>query len=185
MIYETDYSTYFEKLATLHTAIRHNADDRQSFFFIEQPDDTEEFDNALRNYATSPALLAVAEQGELNDNNSENHTEQFEGQLYVIARKEDGQSIKQVRDICKPIVMDILAKMKIDAKRTGGIIPGKLVQFRINNISYQKVGPMNISWYGYTFWFNFTCPFGFAVTSGSWSNIQQPGALPLGLPGQL
>lgn len=169
MIDEELYVSYFENLAINSKDINHN-ESGKSFFYIDEPDDTEEFDQALRNSATSPAFLLTADQGEFTDSQSNNHNQGIDGQFYVLAKTSDTLSRKQARKLCLPIVIQFLAKMKMDTGRKA-ILPGKYVSFTIDKVPYQKVGPMNVQWYGYTVWFTFTCPLAFTVSSSSWRTI--------------
>jgi hypothetical protein len=182
MINEEEYISYFENLAIDSREINHTLEGKETFFCIDNPDNMQEFDNALRNCVGSPAFLLVADHGEFNDNNSVNHTQEINGQFYIVAKKTDELSIRQARALCLPIALNFLARMKKDA-REKKIIPGKLITFRIDNIPYQKVSEMNVVWYGYTVWFTFTCPFGFTVDSGTWRNNNLP--LPASSDGDL
>ncbi|RQO65074.1 hypothetical protein DBR40_24690 [Pedobacter sp. KBW01] len=169
MFDEELYVSYFENLAIDSKDINHT-ESGKSFFYIDEPDDTEEFDNALRDSATSPVFLLTADQGEFADAQSNNHTQEISGQFYVLARTGDLLSRKQARKLCLPIIIQFLAKMKKDAGRKA-ILPGKNVTFTIDKVPYQKVGPMNTQWYGYTVWYTFTCPLAFTVSSSSWRTI--------------
>lgn len=170
IIDEEQFISYFENLAIDNKQLNHEVDGKKSFFYIETADDLNAFDDALRSSASSPAFLLVAEDGELNDNGSENHTQDLNGQFYVVAQISKNRSIRQARALCLPIAVDFLTKMKRDAKKHL-IFPGHLVTFTIDKIPYQKVGPMREDWYGYAIWFTFTCPFGYTVNSGSWRSI--------------
>lgn len=183
MIDEEQFVSYFENLAIRSKAINHTKDGGKSFFYIEEPDDTSQFDDALRNAVTSPTFLLVADNGEFSDNNTENHTQEINGQFYVVAKITDRLNSRQARAFCLPIVVDFLARIKQDARKNE-ILARKIISFRIDKIPYQKVGPINDKWYGYTVWFSFTCPFGFSVTSGSWRDNNNP-APPVGGAGSL
>ncbi len=167
---EQEYVDYFENLAIQSKDINHTQGGKDTFFYIEDGDDLDAFDQALRTGVQSPCMLLVGDEGELDDSDSENHVQQAEGSFYILSKKTNNRSIRELRAECFPIAVRILAKMKQDAKRNR-VVPGKTVHFRISRVPYGKVGPMNGSWYGYVMAFRFDCPFGFSVTSEFWRDI--------------
>jgi hypothetical protein len=188
MINEEQIVNYFEALAISSKAINHTADGGKSFFYIDEPDNLDEFDQALRSSATSPAMLLIADEGEFDDNNTANHTQEISGQFYILAKTNDDFTKRNARAMCLPIVLDFLARMIVDARKNK-LIPSKAITFRISKVPYKTVGPIDLTWYGYAVWFSFICPFGFTVTSGSWRDITTsggaPGELPMDLPGEI
>lgn len=167
---EDQYISYFENLAEQSKDINHKLDGKNSFFYIEDGSDLDEFDQALRDGIPSPCMLLVGDDGELDDNDSENHLQNLDGEFFILSRKTSDKTIRQLRAECLPIAINILARMKRDAK-AGNIVENKTVHFHISKIPYLKVGPMNGKWYGYMIAFRFECPFGFAVTDANWRDI--------------
>lgn len=167
MMNDAQLISYFENLAKQNLNLNHKKEGRDSFFYIENGYDLAEFDQSLRNTVQSPVMLLVADDGEFNDNNSAVYTQSLDGQFFILGRKTNETSVRQIRAICLPIVMGILGRMKFDSSKNL-IIPGGLVHFRIDRAHYSKVGPINLAWYGYQVTFEFTCPFGFKVDSGTW-----------------
>lgn len=165
---EDQYIEYFASLASSHHQLQHMKDGHKSFFYVEDAMNLLEFDEALRNMSGSTAMLLVAEDGELDDNESENHVDQMEGSIFILAQvKEHGRTVREARAFCKPIIMDFVAKMRKDSRKQQ-IIAGKLVHFRVSNLPYHKVGPMNGNWYGYMVSFRFVCPFANTEKQGIW-----------------
>jgi hypothetical protein len=170
MITEDQYIGYFEKLARAHRQLQHEVDGKECFFEVEDPDELNSFDDALRNLTSKTVMLIVAGEGELNDNNSENHVQIVDCQLYILQKETIGISPADIRSNCIEILRGILGRTKREALRNQ-MIPGKLITFRINNVPLRKVGPMNLNWYGYTALISFSCPFGYTVDSGTWTDI--------------
>jgi len=169
---EDQFIEYFENLATQSRDINHDQEKKKSFFYIEDAFTLDEFDEALRNAAQTPVMILVADDGSFTDNNSANYTQEVEGEILILARIQPKKNIRQIRAMCLPIVLSLLARMKLDSSKNKILPdPKKKVFFRIEDIPYRKIGPMNLEWYGYAFNFKFICPFGFSVTSGSWRDI--------------
>jgi hypothetical protein len=172
MITEEQISSYFEALCVDSTDINHNPETNKTYFFVEEPDNLDSFDQALRNSDAPLAFLLVAEDGEFDDNGTENYTQEINIQAFVLARKTSDVDSKQAKTICLPIVHSFLAKMRMDARK-GVMLSEKRLAFRIDKIAFQSVGPINTEWYGYTFWCTFYCPLSFKPKSGSWRSIPE------------
>jgi hypothetical protein len=169
MVTEDQYISYFEKLAIAHRQILHDPEGLISFVEVEDPEDLTAFDEALRSATGDTVMLIVAGEGELNDNNSENHVQTVDTQIYILQRKRDGMATAEIRTFTIGVITDLLGRTKNDA-RSGNVIPGKVITFRINNIPVRKVGPISLNWYGHTAWITFSCPFGYTVNSGTWTD---------------
>lgn len=171
MITEDQIITYFERIAGANHVLKHNIDGGSSFFSVEDPDELSNFDDALRSMTGDIAFLTCAMEGELDDNGSENHVQSIDLQVFVVRRRNAGVSIASCRTECLEILTQLLGRIKRDARVPGNVIPGKKVEFKIAAIPVKKVGPMNMEWYGYTAFLRFSCPFGYTVDSGTWSDI--------------
>ena len=154
---EEEYIALFETMAANHREIAHTPE-RKSFFYIEEPDELGEFDQALKSMGKNVAMLLVANNGEFNDNGSNSYHEELNGQMYIVVRKTSGKSIREINSFARKVLLDVLGRVRKE-------YPTK---FRLNNLQFQKVGPMNDVWYGYTVQISFDCPFGFVVNSGNW-----------------
>ena len=154
---EADYIEYYENLATQHKCIVHDEADK-SFFYVENPDDLEEFDEYLRTIKKRVAMLLVANNGEFNDNGSNNYTDELNAQVYIVIRKTGDKTIRELNNEAKIILRSVIARTRKDHPK----------EFRINKVPYTPVGPMCENWYGYTAMLTFICPFGFSVDSGTW-----------------
>jgi hypothetical protein len=170
MITEDPIIAYFDKLAKANRLIAHDQDGVPSFFEIEDPEELSSFDDALRNATGSTVMLIIAGEGELNDNGSANYTDGLEYQIYVLQKLHDDTTPSEIRAVCKDAIKAIIFRTRKDASASK-IVPGKFITFPVNNLPLRKVGPMNLHWYGYTAMLSFTCPFGWKVDSGTWTDI--------------
>jgi len=155
---------YLEAKAKQHPDIPHNPEQKKvAFYAVDDPYDLSEFDNALRNFSAFPAMIAEQNEGELNDNQSANYTDTIEGAFMIVDERRNREAIRAVRNRCWEIGKAILVQMRKDARPdgSGGIMPGRLVHFRIDGVGYAPVGPMATKYYGYVFSFRFACPFSF------------------------
>ena len=167
---EQQYIDYFEALASKHKLIKHGLEGNVSFAYVSDPDELENFDNLLRAATSDIFMLLVGSDGTFHDNNSESYAQNVDLQLYILLRVGNELSVSDARDQSLPILLSILTRMRWDAKKQRIITDG-VVHFRIDDVQYQKVGPMNGTWYGYTAWPRFTCPFRWDVNSGTWTDI--------------
>ncbi|TXI13304.1 MAG: hypothetical protein E6Q66_10290 [Pedobacter sp.] len=166
---EVEYIEYFEALARKNCVLNHNPEDnKKSFFCINNPYETAEFDQALRSSAASTVFLLDAPAGYLSDNGSGNCTQTTKIEFLVLG-KSGKENIRTTRTHCFQTGFDILARVGSDAKKKA-IIPGRSIYFMNENITYDVVGPININYYGYAFQFNFVCPFSFSSESGAWTD---------------
>lgn len=170
MITEDQLVAYYEKLAKSHHLIAHQVDGKKAFFEINEVFDLNNFDEALRTATGTTVMLITASESQLDDNNSESHNEELECEIYLLQRKKTGVSEKDIRTACKQILKEVLGRTKRDS-RSQSIVPGERINFRISQIPVQKVGPMKLEWYGYQAVLRFTCPFGYTVDSGTWTDI--------------
>ena len=156
---EQQYIALFEAKAQQHRFIQHvDAEGQKAFFYIENPDELGEFDIALRNIEKDCAMLLVANNGEFNDSGSNNYTEELNGQLYIVIRKKSDSTIREINNAARSILLEVLGRVRLENKYT----------FRLDKLPFQKVGPMNDVWYGYTVAITFVCPFSFSLNNGNW-----------------
>lgn len=170
MLTEDQFISYFEKIATAHPLFAHDAAGIKSFFEVEDPEELTSFDAALRSTSASTVMLLVSGEGELDDNDSNNHLQAVEVQIYILQKLKTGITIPAIRSTCMQALVDILGFTK-KAARENKLVPGKTINFRIEKVPVRKVGPMNLNWYGYTALLTFTCPFGWKLDSGTWTDI--------------
>lgn len=169
MVTEDQYIAYYENLAQKHTAILHDPQGKKSFFEVEDPTDLGGFDAALRGTVGDTVMLLVAGENDLDDAESESHTQTTELELYILQRKKTGITVPAIRSACMGIITDILARTKQDARKQL-VVPGKITYFNIRKLPVRQVGPMNLNWYGYTALITFSCPFACPVNSGTWTD---------------
>lgn len=171
MISELNYIAYFENLATQSMDFNHVAGTNDAFFYLPNTYDLTEIDNAIKSSKSVPMLLLDSIAGQLDDNQSENYVQTINGQFTILDMAIVGKAstIRDARDKCLPIGLNVLARMKRDGKANVLLSPN--IKFTISKIPYDPVGPMAIKHYGYTFRFKIYCPFGFSVNSGTWRDI--------------
>lgn len=170
MLTEDQFISYFEKLASANPLFAHDVDGVNSFFEVEDPEELTAFDAALRSTSASTVMLLVAGEGELDDNDSNSYLQAVECQIYILQKVETGVTIPAIRSACIQALTNVIGRTKKDSS-AGTLISGKTINFRISKIPIRKVGPMNLQWYGYTALLTFTCPFGWKVDSGTWTDI--------------
>ena len=170
MITDDHFTAYYQNLATLNRQLLHDVDGKRSFFVVEDADNLDNFDEALRAVNVDTMMLLVSEECELDDNESENHVQEVDLQVYILQRKRPGVSVSAIRAECLQILRDILGRTKSDARKNK-VVEGKLINFRISNIPVRKVGPIFLEWYGYTAILRFGCPFGYSVDARTWTDI--------------
>lgn len=154
---------YLESKASAHPAIQHKVDGKKAFFVIDDPYNLEDFDNALRNFSSFPAMILEFGEGMLDDNNSGNYTDTIRGSFMIVDKydKHSGtERPRQIRARCLEVAKEILIQIRKD-RNSQSIDPGKYIDFRIDNVPYVAVGPMSIQYYGYMVSFQFICPFTF------------------------
>jgi hypothetical protein len=168
MISQLQYINYFTGLAMRHKAIQHQPGKKEAFFFIPMPWDLDGIDKAMRNTKSVPLLALDGLRGMIDDGMSESYVQHVEGQFTILDKPaaENTDAISQAQDKCLPIGLQLLAKMKADARRKQLIDPA--VRFSVSKVPYEPVGPMALNHYGYTFQFTLTISIGMPVSDEVW-----------------
>lgn len=152
----SDLITYMEKKAKDNVSLAHlSTPKKNTFVVIDDPYDLEEFDNAIRNTLSFPAMLLEQNDGFLSDNGSANYTNTLRTSFMIIDRKKNDDKARDVRNRCYDIGFSILSSIRKD--QPNKIITGKRVNMVINS-AYIPVGPMEGQYYGYQFEVEFTAP---------------------------
>lgn len=151
---------YLERVAMAQPEISHS-EGRQSFYVIEDSYDTDEFDQALRNFTSTPAMLTESYSGEMDDNESANYTDLFALKFMIVDRRIGRESVRAVRNRCLQIGKRVVVQMRRD-RNTNNIVPGKYVNMDIRGVRYEPVGPMLTAYYGYVFVVEILVPFAFS-----------------------
>lgn len=158
---QEQFIAYMELMAILNPSIDHDPDaGKKAFHVIDDPYDLEEFDNALRNSAAFPAMLLEMGEGLLNDNTSASYTDTISASFMILDKRNGEEPARNTRARCLEIAKAILIRMRKDCNARA-IVPGKFIQFRLDDIPYVPVGPMDSKYYGYMVSFQFLCPFSF------------------------
>jgi hypothetical protein len=173
---EQEYKNYFQNLATQHKEILHGKDKKKSFFYVDNPFDWDEVDEAINNKLQPPFMLLDTPEGVLDDNGTNNYVDTINGSFSIIGKAKTQEEVALLREKCKRIGIDILARVRTDGKKTGGkggIVPGKLVNFNIADIPYTPLAPPSLPqhFHGWLFTFQFACPFSYTVDSSIWADL--------------
>lgn len=163
---EQDYINYFETLCLQSKDINHLNEGRKSFFYVDDPYDMDELDNALRNSLQYPAFILEVPTG-MFDAHATNYTDTPNCSFSIITKAKTLYEARVARNTCKEIGLKFLARMSEDS-RYNQIIPNRIIHFRIEDINYESIGPMAADLYGYMFNFKFVCPLYFNVDAGIW-----------------
>ncbi|RNI27673.1 hypothetical protein EFA69_16270 [Rufibacter immobilis] len=162
----TAYTNYFEFLATYFRPIGHSGN-RQRFARV----DIEEVITQLRSRLDlqEPCMLLEYFEGELGGNGGDNHLNQMTGAFYIVqqVRANDLKDENLVLNRCLEYGKEIVARIYKDSeKRT---IYGFLKNFRLEKVSYNKVGPLWGNVYGYRFEFPWYDSFAPVTFPNNWS----------------
>ena len=177
MITEAQYIAYFASLAAAHLQISNGVGGRQSFFYIPVASDLTEIDNALRSKKATPLMALDAMSGVFDEGQSDRFLQTIDVQFTILDVVTVGgaETIRAAHDTCLKIGLEILGRMKNDARyvktqpQTHTFL-NNLANFTITGVQYDPVGPMAEKHYGYTFRCRITCPFGYVVNSSIWSD---------------
>lgn len=172
MISELAYIAYFENLATQSLDFNHVAGVNDAFFYLPEPWDLTAIDNAIKSTKSVPMLLLDSIAGQVDDNQAASYLQTINGQFTVLdmATTGDAYTVRECRDRCLPIGLNILGRMLRDG-RNGQLLSNPKFKFTFSKLPFDPVGPMAIKHYGYTFRFKIYCPFGFSVDSTIWRDI--------------
>jgi hypothetical protein len=179
IITELNFIAYFQGLAEKHRLIAHGQTEtvdgleqvRNSFIYIPSEFNLAELDNMIRSGVSTPLLMVDALKGHINDNGTDSHHQDINVQFFVLEKTDVGTvaSIREARDKTLPVGMAILERMKSDRRK--GVLLDKGTAFTFNNVGYDPIGPIETSYYGYSFQALLRCPFAFKVDGGTWSDI--------------
>jgi hypothetical protein len=157
----TEYSNYFEALATKLRDVAHTKDNPKfARFNIEE---------ILAGMAhgldpVTPCLLLESFEGRLSeegDNVMDNQDAAFLIMQHCELEAFDAQN--EIIDRAKKIGLKVVAKLRSDARKDIG-----LKHFDRNSVGYEKVGPIFGTCFGYRFTFSFFNPISLAVNPADW-----------------
>jgi hypothetical protein len=157
----TDYSDYFELLATKLKDVAHTPDaPKFARFNIEE---------ILAGMAhgidpTTPCLLLESFEGRLSEE-GDNVMDTQDAAFLIMqwCELEDFGAQNAIIDRAKKIGFKIVAKLRHDARKDVG-----LKHFDRNSVAYEKVGPIFENCFGYRFTFSFFNPVSLAVNAADW-----------------
>jgi hypothetical protein len=157
----TDYSDYFEGLATKLRDVAHTPDNPKfARFNIEE---------ILAGMAhgldpTTPCLLLESFEGRLTEE-GDNVMDTQDAAFLIMqhCELEDFAAQNAIIDLAKRIGFKVVAKLRHDARKGEGI-----KHFDRNSVGYEKVGPIFGECFGYRFTFSFFNPVSLAVNPADW-----------------
>lgn len=153
-----DIIEYFESKVIDCSDFSHRPDQgKKAFFVIDDPYDFEEFDEALRNCASFPAVLCEMVQGRMDDN-AGTDTNTVSISFMVLNAKSRHKSASDIRSGCYQSGMKLLKAIRADNRLER--IPGHSVTVEMNS-NYQPVGPIATEYIGYQFDLTFVVSGGF------------------------
>lgn len=157
-----DVIQYIENKVISLPDVGHLPDEgKKAFFVIDDPYDFQEFDNALRNSASFPAVLCELVNGRLDENNAGSYTNSISVSFMVVDKEMNGERRIDMLSRTFDIGVKLLNEIRKDGRT--GVVPGKSITVEMNS-NYQPVGPLNSQFWGYQFDLSFTASFG-------WCNI--------------
>lgn len=166
MILESDYTAYFENLATKHVTVAHSPQ-AKSFFYIANPYELTAIEDHLRNLTKKVVIMLDAPGRVVDDSASNNYVEKLECQFTVLKKENDRKKQVIARDEVLPIAEDFIVKIKKD-QSAGLLFGNRLNRMKIANVKVEPVGPMLLEWYGHTVIVTLSCPFALQENSGNW-----------------
>ncbi|MGI4865451.1 MAG: hypothetical protein ACRYFZ_16125 [Janthinobacterium lividum] len=157
----TDYSDYFEGLATKLRDVAHTPDaPKFARFNIEE---------ILAGLAhgldpTTPCLLLESFEGRLSEE-GDNVMDTQDAAFLIMqhCELEDFAAQNAIIDLAKRIGFKVISKMRHDARAGTG-----LQHFDRNSVGYEKVGPIFGQCFGYRFTFSFFNPVSLRVNPADW-----------------
>ncbi len=136
----SQYESYLEECATNTLAISHTPNDEHFVVY-----DIEDVFSELEHETNYPALFCENPELKHQDNYSDNHHEVMSGAFMILSPVESGDKaeLKRVKNDNLIIAKDVVKKMYNDLKL------GNINGFDLNNVMYNKVGPVFDKHYGW------------------------------------
>lgn len=161
MLIDQELFLNYLTLKAVQQGVLHDPENnKKAVHVIDDPYNLGEFDEALRNFASFPAMLLEEGGGGLDDNNSSNYTDTKDFSFMIIDKRNGTEAARAVRARCLAIGQKILVQIRKDCNAMQ-VVPGKYITMRLDDCPYVPVGPMDTKYYGYMFSLRFICPFSF------------------------
>lgn len=169
---ETFLANYFEHIATKLKEIRHT-DNEKAFYRMADPNDLDEFDNAVKNMGKNICLLLEIGSGEIADWDSQKESDRL-GLHVLVKTSEAKDAINAGRDQAKTVLQKIVSKMRLDCKigadrpdNTIGPLKSQGISFD-SKIKFSNMTAIDGNWYGKSFYFDFKAPVNLVYQSNDW-----------------
>lgn len=165
--------TYFKNIAVASKAIAHT-DDQPAFYRMSDPNDLDEYDNAVRSMTKGVCLLLEIGSGSIGEWDSQNDMPRI-GLHLLVKTDEVFANINAARDQAKSILQQIVSRMRIDCKtqfertdQTIGPLKAETVVFD-SKIKFSNMSAVDGSWYGKSFYFDFRSPLNLVYNPDNWT----------------
>ena len=169
MIDFESYVDYFKGLAEKHSDINPSPD-YKAFFRLN----IDELLTGLRSDIDPNSFVMVLESYEHSpiDNLSENHLSNFTGAFMIIKKNEeisdfDNQDV--IITECEKICVEI--QRRIYDESINDYANRFFTDINPSDFTFNKVGPLYNSWFGFRCQFNFTSTYSIKVDAGKWTDL--------------
>jgi hypothetical protein len=178
MITIKPYIDFFKGLAEQHVGIRHS-DTNKRFFRMNLHEITGDMRSKID--PDNKIMTLESYQHSSKDLHSDNHLRDYTGAFMILQRDKntDDYNIQDtILDECEEIAIEISRKMYDDS-----INPDYDARFFVNlelgSFTFQKVGPIFGSWYGFRCQFDFDDNYKIAIDPTKWDDIVDPPVIPV------
>lgn len=162
-----DYTAYFEALATKFKNIGHSQQ-RHRFARI----DIEEVILGLRSRLelNEPCLILEAFEGTIDENQGDNNLNAMTGAFYIMQNAREGDTADEAQVLSRSLEYgkQVVARINQDAAKRRPT--GFLKNFRLQGVTYHKVGPIWDNAYGYRFQFPWVDSYSTVVQDELWTD---------------
>lgn len=165
---EQYYIEYFTAMAQSAKAISHIPGTHEAFFVIEDLDNIQEVQDAIRKKLKYPAMLLEMFEDDLDDNNTDNNLELLHGAFAIIIKVDQGKSLdrRAARQEARRIGKLIVFKMKRDS--INGELAGNNIIFKLRSKGL-PVGPVGENSYGWRYTFSWQTNVITATNPADWN----------------
>ncbi|MGB4776635.1 MAG: hypothetical protein WBP45_15765 [Daejeonella sp.] len=165
---DTFYQDYFKGLAENLKAIGHVDDTHEAFFVIEDMDNMQEVQEAIRRRLKTPALLLEDFEDDLTDENADNNQERLIGAFSVIIRVEKNDTLlkRSAKADARKIAREIVFEMKRNT--LNGLLADNGIICKIQSKGF-GIGPVADNCYGWRYSFMWMASMNTVRDAGDWN----------------
>jgi len=160
------YKDYFENIARKQASIRHEENNKECFFYIEDWNNTQPIAQKLARQAGNAILVLEEYDDEVNDSNADNNRVSIYGAFVVIKHVSDSRGDKDTaKEDCRRIAKSIVHKLKWDA--LNGVLNTQKIVCKMDSRGF-SVGPVFNNYWGWRYSFAWTAPENIALNPADW-----------------